>query len=389
MLQDLIRTSSYETAITANGPALFKDKLVVDVGAGSGILSYFAVKAGAAKVYAIEASGMALKIKKMVDAASTRNTFLKGKIDVIHSKVEDVTNIPQVDAIISEPIGVLLLHERMVESFIYARDAFLKPYGTMLPSTGTIFLAPFTDSNLWAQTMGKVRFWEQTDFYGVDFSPLRKDAVNEVFGHPAVGLFDHRILMAPSISHHVDFRTCTIEGLKDILIPISWTPQYTGIVHGIAGWFDIDLGGFILSTAPNAKPTHWQQVRFLLKEPLAVNAFETITGWFRMKINQQRSYDISVELTVGFQHACSDPYANHVSSDDEDVLPDIELDLRNRRGRWALQEQVYSYVNEVYGADYSKPEMMSLYPPMNGGNELDSLGLLNAAPVVFGQATNI
>jgi type I protein arginine methyltransferase len=50
MLQDSVRTSLYQTAIMSNAQSLFKDKTVMDLGAGSGILSYFAVKAGADRV---------------------------------------------------------------------------------------------------------------------------------------------------------------------------------------------------------------------------------------------------------------------------------------------------------------------------------------------------
>ena len=58
MMQDYIRTGTYQRAILANLPD-FKDKVILDVGAGSGILSFFAIQAGARKVYAVEASTMA------------------------------------------------------------------------------------------------------------------------------------------------------------------------------------------------------------------------------------------------------------------------------------------------------------------------------------------
>lgn len=41
MLKDTVRTKAYMRAITLN-PDLFKDKIVLDVGSGTGILSIFA-----------------------------------------------------------------------------------------------------------------------------------------------------------------------------------------------------------------------------------------------------------------------------------------------------------------------------------------------------------
>ncbi len=126
------------------------------------------------------------------------------------------------DTLISEPIGVLLVHERMIESYIVARDRFLKPGGAMIPSTGTIYVAPFSDAALWQQTMQKVRFWENQDFYGVDLSPLARDAKQEIFGQPVVGGFDPRSLLSPAHAHHVDFRTVTAAELQEITINFTW-----------------------------------------------------------------------------------------------------------------------------------------------------------------------
>ena len=55
MINDQPRTRAYQNAII-NNAHIFKNKIVMDIGAGTGILSLFAKKAGARKVYAVEAS---------------------------------------------------------------------------------------------------------------------------------------------------------------------------------------------------------------------------------------------------------------------------------------------------------------------------------------------
>ena len=49
MMQDFIRTSTYQKAILDN-PIDFSGKVILDVGAGSGILSFFAQQSGAKRV---------------------------------------------------------------------------------------------------------------------------------------------------------------------------------------------------------------------------------------------------------------------------------------------------------------------------------------------------
>jgi hypothetical protein len=71
MLEDHKRTGAYYNAVMDN-KRLFKDKVVLDVGTGSGILAIFSAMAGARKVYAVEATDMAKNARKLVAANKVR-----------------------------------------------------------------------------------------------------------------------------------------------------------------------------------------------------------------------------------------------------------------------------------------------------------------------------
>lgn len=138
MLRDLPRQESYRQAILSN-KSLFKDKTVLDVGSGTGILSIFCAQAGAKRVLAVEASNLAKLSRDVI-----KENNLEETITVFECMIEDF-QLPggvKVDIIVSEWMGFYLLHEGMLDSVLFARDHFLADDGSMFPESASIIVAP-------------------------------------------------------------------------------------------------------------------------------------------------------------------------------------------------------------------------------------------------------
>ena len=91
MLKDEVRTRTYQRAITENRH-LFVDKVVLDVGCGTGILSMFAAQAGAKQVYAVDCSSIIEQARKIVqkNGFEDKITLIRGKIEEIELPVKKV-----------------------------------------------------------------------------------------------------------------------------------------------------------------------------------------------------------------------------------------------------------------------------------------------------------
>ncbi|KMQ83631.1 protein arginine n-methyltransferase [Lasius niger] len=102
---------AYKNAIF-NMKEEFQGKVVMDVGAGSGILSIFCAHVGAKKVYAVEASMLAKTIEQVLIKNNLQDT-----IEVIHSKVEDIHpySLEKIDIIVSEWMGFYLMYWKRVQ----------------------------------------------------------------------------------------------------------------------------------------------------------------------------------------------------------------------------------------------------------------------------------
>jgi histone-arginine methyltransferase CARM1 len=294
MLADHVRTSTYQDAILKNAETDFRDKVVMDVGTGTGILAFFALQAGARKVYAVEASDASDTARILAE-----NNGYGDRMHIIHGKVEDIDLPEKVDIIISEPIGFLLVHERMLESYVTARNRFLKPGGVMFPTTGAIILAPYTDESLYKEQQAKIAFWGTRDFYGVDMTALLPKANKEYFSQAVVGTFPPSALLSQDRTvHEVDFSVVNNDELQGFVIPFSFSIDKTAIMHGIGGWFDLQFLGstetVVLSTAPECPTTHWYQCRMMFHSPIAVNKGQSVSGSLTFKANAQFSYDVEM-----------------------------------------------------------------------------------------------
>jgi SAM-dependent methyltransferase len=254
MLQDQVRTSLFQQAIKE---LVSSKHTVIDVGAGSGILSFFSATAGAKKVHAIECT----QIIKEAEVIAIRNN-LHEKIDFFHGDANAFRMRSKADIIISEWIGYFVMEEYMYQAFQVVRDRYLRQGGKVIPSKVRMYLAPVEDADLY-QFSG-LGFWE-SPVYGYDFSFGKKRQL----ASPRSVLAN--ITSAACIAE--PWKILTVDCLKDKASIFHFEQsgevnvERNANLHGFVGFFELDLSpSVILSTSPFSLRTHWQQVYFPIEQ---------------------------------------------------------------------------------------------------------------------------
>jgi predicted RNA methylase len=166
MLKDTVRTLAYRDAIEKNKD-YFNDKVVLDVGCGTGVLSYFSkVYGGARKVYGVDDSNMI----KMAARIMEGNGVSTDDVVLMRGKMENLVIPEKVDIIVSEWMGYGLLFESMLPTVLHARDRFMNPGGTMWPNKCSMFAELVEDRRL--------DFWN--DVYGINMDVMKNEALKEL-----------------------------------------------------------------------------------------------------------------------------------------------------------------------------------------------------------------
>jgi protein arginine N-methyltransferase 1 len=292
MLKDEVRTLTYRNAMYHNRH-LFKDKVVLDVGSGTGILSMFAAKAGAKRVIGIEFSNIAKQAVQIV-----KDNKLDNVVTIIQGKVEEVElpdGIEKVDVIISEWMGYCLFYESMLNTVFYARDKWLANDGVLFPDRANLYVCAIEDRQY---KDDKINWWDNV--YGFNMASIRKVAISE----PLVDVVDaNQVVTNSCLLKEVDLYTASVKDLS-FEAPFTLHVKRNDYIQALVTYFTVEFSkchkrtGF--STSPDSHYTHWKQTVFYLEEALTVKKNEEISGNFSMVPNERNNRDLDFSIGVKF-----------------------------------------------------------------------------------------
>jgi protein arginine N-methyltransferase 6 len=258
MLRDAVRNEAYRRALAH---VVKPGDVVLDMGAGTGILSVFAVASGARKVYAVERTVVASVARRLIEGNGYTD-----RIAVVEADLEDVDLPEKVDVLVSEWMGGFGVDENMLAPLVMARDRWLKPGGTIVPGRVSAVLAPasiadFDEAN---------EYWRSRP-HGVDMSVIASMTTQEMF-HTQTPLTPDALLAAPQLMWSHDPYTCTLqEADQPFTTKLTFTAARTGSISGFVAWFTADMGdGTTLTNAVGAPDTHWGRSLFPLEHAIEV-----------------------------------------------------------------------------------------------------------------------
>ncbi|HWN70792.1 MAG TPA: 50S ribosomal protein L11 methyltransferase, partial [Haliangium sp.] len=219
--------------------------VVVDLGAGSGLLALVAARQGARKVYAIERSSMATVARRLV----AQNGY-EQVIEVVQADSFDWQPPERAQVLISETLGFAVFDEQFRACMADARERMLVAGGRIIPERIDVYAAPVSP------VAHVPDIGHMDEILGFDFSPLARMFRG---AHQRAYVPEEDLLAPPRMLCSVDCRTMAMEA--ELYAEAVFECRRAGVLAGFALWFVADMGAGITmsSRSPDPEDNHWGQ----------------------------------------------------------------------------------------------------------------------------------
>lgn len=227
-LIDAQRLEAYSQAL---GALVRPGDIVLDLGAGSGILGLLACKAGAGCVYAVD-DGPALELARRL---CQENGYADRVVHIKGNSME--IELPErVDVVVADQVGFGGEYG-IIRFFHDARERLLKPGGMLIPGRVDLCLGLASSADTWSQ----IAFWDTVPA-GFTLQAARELATNTRY---RIGARSVDVLSEPVVAASLDLSQDT-EAPMTLLATL--TTERSGTLHGIGGWFVAHLAPHVRMT---------------------------------------------------------------------------------------------------------------------------------------------
>jgi SAM-dependent methyltransferase len=275
MVADRVRMAAYEEALRR---VVTPASLVLDIGAGPGIMSLIAARLGARRVIAVEPNPLV----RIAGRLAAENGYAE-RIVVVHGRSQQLELAEKADVVVADLRGGLPNHAGHVEALADARERLLKPEGVLIPMRDTIVIAPVDAAEAHAKLLSP---WLDNPF-GLAMT----GAADAIANQGALRLSKPGRLLGPGRPVAVlDYRKVTTPSLD---AAVDLEVAQAGVVHGLSIWFEAELvPGVVFSTAPDLEETVYGRLFLPLRLPLEVDVGD------RLRVTVKAALDDDLRLWI-------------------------------------------------------------------------------------------
>ncbi|MDB4946862.1 MAG: Protein arginine N-methyltransferase 1 [Labilithrix sp.] len=262
MAGDGVRMDAYARAIAR---VVTPGCTVLDLGAGTGIMSLLAARAGARRVHACEINPAVLLLRDLA-----RENGCADRIEVHHCELADLALPERVDVIVSDLRGNTPLNGAHLEAIAEARRRFLVPGGTLVPLRDTLYVQLVESEALARRLDAGLRSFEMR---GLRASALRPSLVNSIYDDRAAPIEASDVLSTEGAWATIDYAVdppSSFEGTVDLEVTRA------GDAHGLVVWFEAHVTDDIRYRTAPGWSLAYARAFLPLAEPLRVACDERL-----------------------------------------------------------------------------------------------------------------